>query len=284
MKSTTTTLLAAGLAWALPAATSFGQELLGNIRAVRVTGTVNASVEGAAATIPVTEGMILNQNTAIVTGTDGRVVLIFSNGASISLRPGSRLSVTTFAQAQAAQAITSEEPSTSRTQLSLVQGSLVNNIRKLKTGSQYSVRTPLGAAGIRGTNLELDSKQTGQQALTELTTQQGLVGWQPNFPNTEERPVGEGMQLIAEGTLDENGNVLTYQDRLQKASVEKLKEIEQEINEVLGLFDNASNLPPPPSELVGDASTEAGPPAAPPPPQPIGSPPDLNPAVFISPA
>jgi hypothetical protein len=69
------------------------------------------------------------------------------------------------------------EPTTSTTKLSLRQGELISNVKKLKkdAGSSFEIKTPVGAAGIRGTSFGLQFKPVGRKASFALRMAEGLI-------------------------------------------------------------------------------------------------------------
>src|SRR5690606_2855194 len=77
----------------------------------------------------------------------------------------------------AAVASATEEPSPSQTELNLAFGEIVGNVKKLKSTSNYSVKTPVGAAGIRGTTFRIVFRPTGDgRAFNfQITTAEGVV-------------------------------------------------------------------------------------------------------------
>lgn len=286
MNTSLVRLLVVSGALALAAAASAQQSFIGNIRAVRVTGEVNAIPAGdVQVAVPVVDGQILNQGLTVQTGANGRVILLFSSGATMILRPGSTLAIDEFVQ----EAFSGEarrgaqEPSVSRTRVTLESGSLINNIRRLRSTSEYSIRTPLGAAGVRGTNLFQSAGQNGTSATSQLTVETGSVNWDPNFPDTSDRLVTVSQTLRATGQLDANGNVVSYQDSIVTESVDFLKEIADELATVDDLWTNPDTIPTVPTEPVGGTVpvTPGSPPDTGVPP---GTPTILTPGGLVSPA
>lgn len=123
----------------------------------------------------VTEGQIIN------TGDDARVLLVFSNGATVNLAAKSTLSITDFLQDPFTQPIKVselvDEPTTSITKLNLVRGELMSNVKHLRRdkGSVFSVQTPVGAAGIRGTTFQVVYRTQGNLASYALRMVEGKI-------------------------------------------------------------------------------------------------------------
>jgi hypothetical protein len=150
---------------ATPAANSTQKP--GRIRASRVIGQVTVEDIASKAVQALVNGAEISQGSIVRTGDNSSVVLLFSNGASISLGFRSELNIEQFTQdpfgGTYEPAKATEEPSVSTTSIKLTQGELVGNVKKLKTsaGSKFTVGTPVGAAGIRGTTFRIVYRPTG---------------------------------------------------------------------------------------------------------------------------
>lgn len=164
------------------------QTQAGAIKAVRVSGDVTR-LDSAGAASPVTEGQALIESDTIVTGPNAGVVLVFMNGSSVKLAANSRLAIEEFKMDPLGQDIAvaamKEEPSVSRTRLNLAYGDLVGNVKKLKSASTFDVKTPVGAAGIRGTTFRivLRFESDGRVAFT-LSTAEGRVVFAGSVPGS----------------------------------------------------------------------------------------------------
>ena len=158
-------------------------KVLGRIIAVKVVGNVTVTdvrdpmhprklVENG----EVSEGQIVN------TGDDARVLLVFSNGATVNLAAKSTLSIDEFLQDPFAQPVKVselvDEPTTSSTKLNLIRGELMSNVKHLRRekGSIFSVQTPVGAAGIRGTIFQILYRPAGTVASYALRMVEGKIG------------------------------------------------------------------------------------------------------------
>ena len=78
------------------------------------------------------------------------------NGSSVRIGADSRLAIEEFKMDPLAAPISNPsalkaEPSKSKTVLNLSYGEMVGDVKKLNSSSSYSIKTPVGAAGIRGT-------------------------------------------------------------------------------------------------------------------------------------
>jgi len=112
--------------------------------------------------------MKFKQGVTIMTGPDATVVLLFSNGSSLTIKPDTTLSIEEYLQApipedEPALDKLDKEPTTSKTKLRLLEGDIIGSVKKLNEdeGSSYEVDSPIGTAGIRGTNYALSTKTRG---------------------------------------------------------------------------------------------------------------------------
>lgn len=158
----------------------------GTIRATRVEGTVKVKMAGAEISLVKGVDRDISQGSVVTTDANSGVVLLFSNGASISLGASSELNIVEFTQnpfeagPNFKPAEATEEPSISNTNLVLTKGELVGNVKKLKKGgpveSKFTVGTPVGAAGIRGTTFRIVYRpDTNGRVNFILTTVEGTV-------------------------------------------------------------------------------------------------------------
>ena len=129
------------------------------------------------------EVKITENNTVVTTGPASRVILVFSNGATINLAADSILNIEQFQQdpfggEYSIKDATEEPNAKSITKLRLTRGELVGNVKKLRSnlGSQFEVSTPAGAAGIRGTTFRIVYRPDGNgNAFFSVMTLEGDV-------------------------------------------------------------------------------------------------------------
>lgn len=205
----------------------WAQTQAGAIKAVRLSGTVTKIAHGATATEPLTEGAPLIETDTVVTGADSGVVLVFANGASIKLGANSRLAIEEFKMDPLADDIAvaklESEPNVSKTRLNLAYGEMVGNVKKLNklAGSEFDIKTPVGAAGIRGTTFRIVMRfeASGQVTFT-LSTSEGTVaftgtvqlagsGTTSQEGTAEEVAVADGQEVTAVATVDPVTNQVT---------------------------------------------------------------------------
>jgi hypothetical protein len=178
----------------------------GEIKAAKVTGSV--SVKVADQTRDLHNGDSVEQNATVITALNSSVVLVFSNGATTQLGADTVMTVEQFLQDPFAQdqkvADMQEEPTRSTTKLNLTKGELVGKVVHLKhdKGSTFTVQTPVGAAGIRGTTFRIVFRPQGTGlAFFALSTVEGNVNFtQPGQNN------GNNAGANGNGNGNANGN------------------------------------------------------------------------------
>ncbi len=128
------------------------------------------------------DGDQISDQTQVVTSPDASVILVFSNGATVNVAADSTLDIDEFLQDpftsdQKVSEMTSEQ-GTSTTRLNLTKGELVGKVVHLNVdhGSEFTVQTPVGAAGIRGTTFRIVFRPApGGKAFFVVTTADGTV-------------------------------------------------------------------------------------------------------------
>jgi len=106
------------------------------------------------------KGQALQQGEKIITDKKSTVSLAFENGSVIQVEAESNFVVEEFLQApwEVSEQALSEmktEPSNSKLSTYLEYGDVTSGVKKLKPGSSLTVSTPLGTAGIRGTEFKV---------------------------------------------------------------------------------------------------------------------------------
>lgn len=195
----------------------WAQSQAGAIKAVRLSGTVSKIAAGGATPVALTEGQAVIETDTITTGADSGVVLVFANGASVKVGANSRLAIEEFKMDPLATDIAvadlQSEPNVSKTRLNLAYGEVVGNVKKLNkaAGSSFDIKTPVGAAGIRGTTFRIVMQitPTGQVTFT-LSTAEGNV----SFTGTLQVAAGEvsvvdGQEVTATAIVDPATNQVT---------------------------------------------------------------------------
>ena len=153
---------------ALLASQAWGQK--GSVIVIQTKGLVEAiSPTGSKLKEPVVRGSVLPEGYSIKTNLFSESVLLFSNGTTATIQENSVFKLIAFEQAPFEAQNQSfgqleNEPSTSTVSIEMEIGSLIVQTKKLNKNSSFSIQTPSGTAGIRGTQFQLAfSPNTGMQ-------------------------------------------------------------------------------------------------------------------------
>jgi hypothetical protein len=175
----------------------------GRIIAARVDGLVNAVSKADGQSRALHDGDQISDQTQVITSEGANVILVFSNGASVNVAADSTLDIDEFVQDPFASDLKvsdmKEEPGTSVTRLNIVKGELVGKVVHLNVdkGSEFTVNTPVGAAGIRGTTFRIvfrPDPRTGK-AFFLVTTTEGTVVYRGITSGPVSIPAGK--QVVA---------------------------------------------------------------------------------------
>jgi hypothetical protein len=154
----------------------------GRIVAAKVQGTVVAInlVDHTEKTLA--SGNELSEKYEIKTAAGSSAILVFSNGATANLGADSDLVIEEFLMdpfaGDLSVAAMKEEPTSSRTTINLTRGELVGNVKHLREdkGSSFTINTPVGAAGIRGTTFQIVFRpDSNGKVFFTLSTAEGKV-------------------------------------------------------------------------------------------------------------
>jgi hypothetical protein len=255
--------LGSGAATAMVAGVIKAANVRGDVRKINLADQTESVLQN---------GDTLRQDHAIVTkGAAASAVLVFANGATVRVAGDSRLEIKEFLmdplQADVASvAALTNEPTTSRTQLRLEFGEMVGNVKTLNraAGSTFSVGTPAGAAGIRGTTFRVVYRPTGDgQAFNyQLSTAEGVVlyeGIAQVGPAAANVPAGQEIMVVVQVDTATNSIVVgqpTTQpgglsteaaSALQTATVEIVQTQQQTAFNKVELQPPAAPPPPPPA-------------------------------------
>jgi hypothetical protein len=159
------------------------QQQPGKIIAARVNGDVTKTIKATKVVSPIKSSDPLEQGCIVTTAKGASCILIFNNGATVNLGGDSVLDIEQFTQdpfnvPNFKPGSATDEPSVSKTKLTLTHGELVGKVAHLKTdqGSTFTVGTPVGAAGIRGTTFRIVYRPDGTgKAFFSMTTLEGNV-------------------------------------------------------------------------------------------------------------
>ncbi|MFM8549780.1 MAG: FecR domain-containing protein [Verrucomicrobiota bacterium] len=134
---------------------SFGALQMGNVQVGKVSGSVSL-IDAKSQRKPLAAGALFQEGSRVETGTDSTAELVFSNGATLLLTPGTLLELKTFRQVPSASIVDPyrqilADPSPSVTEVELSRGKVIGEVRKLNALSTFTVKTPVGMTRIRGT-------------------------------------------------------------------------------------------------------------------------------------
>lgn len=204
---------------------AWAQTQPGQIKAARIQGEV-IKVTADGTETPLGNGDLLTETDTVVTGDKGGVVLVFSNGSTVKVAAGSRLKIAQFKMDPLDEgtdlASLTEEPKPSQTSLDLAYGEIVGDVKKLKSTSNYSIKTPVGAAGIRGTiyRIVFRPSGTGQAFNFQVTTAEGLVVFEGTTPGAPSAvPVAADQEIVVTVDVDPATQTVTVTQPIQTTTI-----------------------------------------------------------------
>ena len=192
---------------AFNSATSAAPALAPNTyRASSVTGSVQWQDSEQGGGEPLVADKILPAGAIISTGEASSVVIVFASGATAVVGEKTQVVISKFQQElfDGGTANTSKgEPSVSQTEIKLNKGTVTSRVSKLRPQSSYVVKTPIGAAGVRGTTFQVVYDPVNK-TLGVLTAEGKVV-----FTTTAnvEIPVDGGQDIKIFFDVDDKGNL-----------------------------------------------------------------------------
>ena len=160
-------------------------------------------------------GKSLFEGQTLVTAENAKVLLLLSNGTMVTLDAKGELLLDQFQQepfeldADTMVNDLETEPSNSKTKLKLGYGELLFNVKKLNAGSAFDIESPVGNAGIRGTDGQLNvtvDPQTGNFS-GGLNMLSGVVAFSSPAGDILNVNAGQGVQAQATPTGQQVGQV-----------------------------------------------------------------------------
>jgi FecR protein len=237
----------------------------GQIVAARVQGHVTAISKATQESRLLHDGDQIAEQTTILTAPGASIILAFSNGATAEVAGDSKLDVAEFEQDPFSTSIKAseikQETGTSVTKLDLTRGELVGRVAHLNVdkGSEFTVRTPVGAAGIRGTVVGvIFVPLKGGKAHLEIETFEGLVSFTPGGGgNPILIPAGQKVDETVSFTPNNADNPWdwlpppTATEKLLFLSPDEAAHFQIVLNNILGVLDKIDfrqslTTPPPP--------------------------------------
>jgi len=140
-------------------------------------------------------GSIITEGQTAQVGIGGKLVLLFSNGTITTLQSQTKMKIGVFEQVpfdagDKKMADLEGEPSESKVVIDLDWGSLVVKTKKLDKKSSFDINSPIGTAGIRGTEFQM-SQNPGTGVQLDVT--ESTVAFTP--PGGVPTPVSQGNGL-----------------------------------------------------------------------------------------
>jgi formylglycine-generating enzyme required for sulfatase activity len=169
-------------------------------------------------------GEPLPHGSTIITEANAEANLLLTTGSLAKVGPNSKLLLSAFWQKEfraSAKKVTDlkEETSPSRVAFKLETGDLVVDVKKLNRESSFMIESPVGVAGIRGTQfgLSVDSKST------ELAVLEGKVGFKDANQQTENVETAQKVVGAEGGVSDVSALPETKKIELANAVAESKK-------------------------------------------------------------
>ncbi|MDG1326593.1 MAG: FecR domain-containing protein [Opitutales bacterium] len=146
-------------------------------------------------------GDILPLDHSAVTGQPGKIIFLLSNGTLMTLTENTKMKVRTFEQVPFDPGgkklkDLENEPSQSAVEIDLDMGSLIIKTKKLDKASSFDINSPVGVAGIRGTEFQM---QSNPGAGIQLDVTESTVAFTPPGGG-QAMPVGQGNGLSVSQT------------------------------------------------------------------------------------
>lgn len=194
-----------------------------------VSGDVSFKVAGSSEFQRLSPGVALPQGVTIKTGAGSAAVIVFGSGSTATIGANAEIEITKFEQELFSGPIPIDsEPSVSNTEIRIIEGGVTSRVAKLKKGSVYTVNTPVGAAGVRGTTFNVFYNVTTGEF--SIATAEGLVV----FTNAagEGTAIGGGQQFIGRLEILPDGTVELRGASLSDISAEALEEMQRAVGAV----------------------------------------------------
>ena len=196
--------LASGIQAQQPVAAPPGK---GAIIIVSIEGNVRIRDTSTRIFIPqenVAAGRYIYDGYTAITGANSKVVFLLTNGSLTTLEEKSEMDFKEFTQVKfpkqpGSVADLQAEPSQSTTKLRLGYGDMVFNVKKLNPGSVFEIDSPIGFAGIRGTDGKVSVRldpQTGNFT-GSVNMLSGTVQFIDPSRNQIPLPAGEAVHVNA---------------------------------------------------------------------------------------
>jgi hypothetical protein len=247
----------------------------GKVQAFIVNGDVQL-VDKSGAMTPLKRGQSFEEGSMVWARKGGNALLVFSNGATMRVLEGAQLKVDHFQQAKFDEDAEGtflrlgKDPSRSDTQLDLRNGTLQGEVKQLNTaaGSKFTVNTPAGSAGIRGTIVSITVVRDSSGNVTGIFANctVGTTTFTPSQPTTVTTANGTTTTVTNTGVdVGAGGQIaisLTTVNGITTGSVTGANlssaDAQAEVNEVFAALNAAraaAGLPPATTPTVSTSTT-----------------------------
>jgi formylglycine-generating enzyme required for sulfatase activity len=197
-------------------------------------------------------GEPLPHGSTIMTGANSEADLLLTTGSLANVGPNSKLVLNAFWQkdfAASPKKVTDlkEETSPSRVAFKLETGELVVDVKKLNRESSFIIESPVGVAGIRGTQFGLSADSDS----TELAVLEGRVG----FLDTNQKAKSvETAQKVA-GSEDGAGEVDALPESQKLELAKAVADSQESVSEydLTRLSNTVEGFAPKPDYIVKSA-------------------------------
>jgi hypothetical protein len=257
-----------GLTSALAQTGTATPRVKGKIIAARVQGHVVAISKVNGETRVLHDGDRVADQTRIVTSPGANIILVFSNGATINVAADSTLDIEQFEQdpfgGDLKVSDMKGEPGTSVTRLNLAKGELVGKVVHLNVnkGSEFTVQTPVGAAGIRGTTFRIIFRPAAHgKARFVVMTSDGVVVFKGLTTEAVSIPAGKEVEATFDytfpttdtpGSPPQGGPVTLETTDMSVGEATEVQIASQQIVEtVVNVIFSSDGPPPPPGNNSG---------------------------------
>jgi hypothetical protein len=174
--------------------------LKGNVKVINLFQS-NESDKNNAKSETLKAGEIVLQGSTILSDKNSEVDLLFTNGTSAKIGQNSKLTISAiwqkdFQESKRKISDLNEETSPTRIDLDLEIGDLIVDVKKLKKESSFRVNSPLGVAGIRGTQFRILS----ENEKVELSVLKGEVSFWDQ--KNEENKITNSKKLVIKSDIE----------------------------------------------------------------------------------
>jgi hypothetical protein len=196
-------------------------------------------------------GKKIKEKSILVTGANGSIGVLFSNGTLITVKPNSRFYLREYSQKifdlsdLPAPSKLEEEPSQSRLLAHLDFGELVVKVPKLRQGSTMTLSSPLGTAGIRGTMFQLMAVRN--PVTGDITGGVNLISGDISFTDLN----GDVQTLLSGQSVHAASSRLGLARAVEKGSL-------LDLNGIYGPALKDGTVPPTVNQLFPSLSSDSG--------------------------